>query len=81
MYNKEFFEYSVIEQLRDIAPGMIISIIMGTAVYACEFIPVHFNMILKLIVQIVVGVIVYSVLSYFFNKKDMDFLRACLVSF
>lgn len=60
-YNKRLFDYSVIEQLTDIAPQLLISIVMGCVVYALSFFKI--GALSLLTIQILIGVVVYILLS------------------
>lgn len=60
--NKKMIGYSIWEQIRDILPAFILSIIMGSVVYLCSYINV--GLFVRLIIQIVVGIVVYIVLSF-----------------
>ena len=57
--NKKFLGYGYMEQLKDILPFAVASIIMGGVVLLVGFLRI--NLLIKLITQIVVGMIVYVV--------------------
>lgn len=57
-YSAELLDYSTIEQIKDITPAFITSIIMGIIVYFAGVIFTNSNLI-KLIVQFMIGVVSY----------------------
>lgn len=63
--NKQLVNYSFLEQVKDITPSFIISIIMGLCVYAMNYLKM--SLILLLISQIFAGVIIYILLSIIFR--------------
>lgn len=72
--NKKLMNYSYIEQLKDILPGILLAAFMGGCVYCVNFL--HLNNWLTLIIQVPLGAIIYIGLSallklesftYFFN--------------
>lgn len=65
--NKELMNYRYIDQLKDLAPSAILSIIMGIIVYCVNYIGL--NTILTLIIQVVSGIIIYVGLSII-TKND-----------
>lgn len=70
--NKELLNYSFKEQWKDIMPSMLLSLIMGAGVYGVKFI--GFEIWLTLIVQIVVGIILYIGLAYIFKLECFRYL-------
>lgn len=59
--NKKLIDYSYIEQMRDIVPSLLLSFIMLGCVLAVELL--NLNSVMTLLVQVLVGVIVYMFLS------------------
>lgn len=57
-YSAEILSYSTMEQIKDIAPAFIASMLMAIVVYFCGEILLTGNLA-KLIVQFIIGVIVY----------------------
>lgn len=55
--NKKLLDYGFLEQLKDILPGILLATFMGMTVYWFKFLPLHEGLIL--LIQIVVGVIIY----------------------
>ncbi len=57
--NKKLLNYSYIDQLKDIMPYILISVIMGGMVYLVNFL--NLSLIITLIIQIIVGAIIYYI--------------------
>jgi len=84
--NKKLLNYSYLNQLKDIMPSILLAIAMGIIVYIFNFLNVH--IVLKLIIQVLVGIVVYIVgakiikidsfgyildyIKQMFLKKDRD---------
>lgn len=70
--NLRLLDYSYKEQIKDIIPSLLLSIIMGGIVYSILF----FNMspYLTLIIQILVGAIVYISLAKLFKLECYEYL-------
>ena len=70
--NLKLLNYSYREQIKDILPSLLLSIIMGIVVYGI----LYFNMsaILTLSIQIIVGAVVYLVLSKLFKLECYEYL-------
>ena len=76
--NKKLLGYGYLEQMRDILPGILISVFMGVCVKMIEFIPMP--LILTLIVQVMSGVIIYVLLSKLFKLESFEYLLGILRS-
>lgn len=70
--NKKLMGYSYMEQLKDLFPSFILSVIMGICVYSLKYF-LHSVWIL-LITQIVFGVIIYFLLSKIFKLEPYLYL-------
>jgi len=72
--------YSFFGQMRDIFPAVIMSSLMGCAVYFVGMVPLH--MMLVLLLQVVTGVVVYVVLSVVFRcsalRDIIDILKGMI---
>lgn len=77
--NKRLLNYSYIEQLKDIMPNIVLAIIMGEIIYLINFI--NCNIVLKLIIQIFVGMIIYILESVIFKLETFDYLRQIIKNF
>lgn len=69
--NKKYLGYSLMEQLKDIAPNFIISLAMSICVYGIGNLPL--NVYFILFIQVFSGVIIYYILSMFFNNDNLRY--------
>lgn len=75
--NKKLIGYSYLEQMKDILPSFIAAILMLFGVWAVELLQI--GTIITLIVQVLVGVVVYAALSIIFKMKPFrDLLGMCM---
>ena len=65
--NKKFMNYSYLEQMKDILPGILFAAIMGIVVYCVRFL--NLNEWITLLIQVPLGVIIYIVLSAVFKLE------------
>ncbi|GAB1431778.1 lipopolysaccharide biosynthesis protein [Spirochaetota bacterium] len=70
--NKKLMNYSYPEQLIDMTPSYILSLIMFIIVMLVSKLPLQ-NIILMPI-QIITGAAAYALLSFIFNKKQLDYI-------
>ena len=70
--NVKILGYKVSEQLMDFLPSVCLSIVMGGFVFGVSFIPMHY--IGVLVVQVLVGVIVYVGLSALFKLESFKYI-------
>lgn len=70
--NKKLLNYSYLEQMKDILPSLILSIIMGGIVYSIVLL--EFSNLLTIIIQIIIGGISYIGLSYLFKLECFMYL-------
>lgn len=77
-YNNKLFKYSVIEQIMDIVPQLLISIIMGCIVYVISFL--NINALSLLIIQILIGIVAYILLSVAFKIDSYSYLLEMIKS-
>lgn len=77
--NKKLLGYSYLEQVRDFLPGIILALVMGVAVYFIGFI--NLPIILKLIIQVVSGVLIYIGLSALFQIEEFVYLWNMMIAF
>lgn len=70
--NKALFNYGYIEQIRDITPSFLISVLMGLVVYSINY----FNVgnLLMLAIQVLVGIILYLILAIVFRIESFNYL-------
>lgn len=74
----ETIKYSLFEQLKDCFPSFIMSFIMGMIVFWVGL--VNINIYLKLILQVVVGGIVYIIMSVITNNSSFDSIKKLIMS-
>jgi len=70
--NQELINYGYLEQMRDILPILLISLVMFAVVYAMNALSLATGMLLVL--QAIVGVAVYVGLSMLFKVESMQFI-------
>lgn len=70
--NKKLMNYSYIEQLKDILPGILLAAFMGGSVYCVNFL--HLNNWLTLIIQVPLGAIIYIGLSALFKFESFTYI-------
>lgn len=73
-FSNRLIGYKFKEQLEDVCPAVLFSAIMGIAVYMMSFI--NLNKVLVLIIQIIVGGIIYIVLSRNFKLNAYEYMMA-----
>lgn len=70
--NRKLLNYSYIAQLKDIMPGILLAVFMGVCVYPIQYI--HIPVILILAVQVIVGAVIYILLSKGFKLECFEYL-------
>lgn len=70
--NKKLLNYSYFEQIRDIFPNLLLSSVMAVIVYCFSFL--GFPMIITFICQILIGLIIYPLLSKLFKVGSLDYI-------
>ena len=76
--NKKLIGYSYLEQMKDLLPNILVSIIMGVSVFLVSYLNV--NNIILLLLQILTGVIVYVIVSAIFKLEGFTFLKESILS-
>lgn len=77
--NKKYIGYSIRDQINDVAPGIVLSLIMGLVVYIIGlFIP---NVYLSLVIQIIIGIAFYISISHIMNLESYLYVRGTLNDF
>ncbi len=74
--NLKLLNYSYKEQLMDIMPGLGLSLIMGIAVYCIYFLDLF--MVLTLVLQVIIGVVVYFSMAYILRLECFTYLLSAL---
>lgn len=72
-YVKKYLNYGLKEQLVDITNILITSSLMGIVVYSLDIFT-SFGAITTLIIQLIVGVVVYSVMSYILCRNEFNYV-------
>lgn len=70
--SKKLVDYGWNEQITDVLPTLIASLIMGAFVYACSFIPL--GNFLVLIIQMLVGAIIYFIACRVMSLEGLDYI-------
>lgn len=77
--NKKLLNYSYIEQLKDILPSILLASFMGVCVWTIEFL--HLSVVITLILQIIVGLVVYILFSKLFKLEAFYYIFDIIKSF
>ncbi len=77
--NKKLLGYSYLEQLKDIVPNIVLTIIMGVVVYCVSLL--RLGNILTLIIQVPLGAIIYILGSKLFKLDSFEYLLSTLKNF
>lgn len=75
--NGKILKYPVTEQIKDIMPPLVVSVIMGGIVYALNYLPIA-NAFVKLLLQVVVGVCVYVGLAFILKLDSLSYVLRSL---
>ena len=70
--NKKLLNYSYLEQMKDILPSLLLSIIMGIFIYPIIFL--RFSDIITIFLQVMLGAIIYLTLSYLLKLECFMYL-------
>lgn len=73
--NKHFLNYGYFDQLKDIVPILVTSLLMGTIIYPLKYFIESSQMIL-LVAQLSVGLIIYILLSYIFKLSVFQYIKS-----
>lgn len=76
---KKLINYGLINQLKDILPSLLVSLAMGVVVYFVG--KIQLSNLIVLIIQVVVGVLVYLLLSFIFRIKSLSFFTNYIKEF
>ena len=77
--NKKLLNYSYLQQLKDIMPGLILSVFMGFCMYLVKF--MNMGLVLTFITQIIVGYIVYVACSFILKIEPFEYILSILKNF
>lgn len=70
--NRRLLDYGILDQLRDVAPSLLVSLSMGFVVFCIQFL--HLPNVLLLVSQISVGVAVYILLCAAFRLESFCYI-------
>ena len=70
--NKDILKYGYIDQFKDLGNNMIVGILMGAIVWLLTFLPMSNFIILPM--QLVVGIIIYILLSKLFKIESYSYI-------
>lgn len=70
--SKKLLGYAFKDQIKDIMPASILSILMGAIVYSISFVPLNATVVLVL--QVLFGIIVYVLASVIFKIDSFSFI-------
>ena len=71
-YNQTILNYSLKEQLNDLASNFLSAMLMGALVYSVSYIPLH--VFWKLVLQVFLGCSVYVFLSIIFKNDSFSYI-------
>lgn len=74
--NKKLLGYSYLNQIRDIFPSIIISLVMGAIVFSVLLL--NYSDIITLLIQVPLGIVVYVLLSKLFQRDIFDYTLSIL---
>ena len=77
--NRKLLNYSYLNQLKDILPGILLAVFMGGCVYLVHFL--HLNDWLTLLIQVPLGGVIYIGLSKFFKLESFEYILDMLKGF
>ncbi|MBQ7288433.1 MAG: lipopolysaccharide biosynthesis protein [Clostridia bacterium] len=78
--NRKLLQYNYLEQLKDIMPNILLSVIMGVCVWLISLLPI--NGILLLLIQVLTGAVFYIGVSYLLKLESfMYFLHIIMDKF
>ncbi len=77
--NRKLLNYNYLQQLKDILPSIILAVIMGSLVYLINFIGLP--SFITLIIQIIMGGIIYIGLSKLFKIDSFNYILEILKGF
>lgn len=76
--NRKLLNYSYLEQLKDILPGILLAVFMGVCISTVQWL--HLPVILELGLQVALGVIIYIGLSKLLKLDSFEYLLALVKS-
>ncbi len=77
--NKKLLKYNYFQQIKDILPSVILATTMGATVYCINFLCL--NNVLTLLIQVLLGVIIYMSGAKLFKFESFNFLLTFIKNF
>ena len=77
--NRKLLHYGYLEQLKDILPGILLAVGMGVCVYFIGKFPLPYDILL--IIQVVVGGIIYLMGSIIFRLDSFEYICEMVKSY
>ena len=77
--NKKLLNYGYVSQLKDILPSILLAVFMGGIIYLFNFI--HLSAIITLLIQIIVGGIIYITLAKIFKIDSFEYILDTIKGF
>ena len=77
--NRKLLGYGYMEQVRDFAPGILLSVGMGICVYFIGLL--QLPAIVTLLIQFIAGAVIYIVISAVLNLEEFEYLFGMIKSF
>lgn len=74
--NKKLLGYGYIEQMKDLFPSFVLSVVMGVAVFAVSYLALPD--ILTLVIQVVLGAVIYIVASAVFKLESFTYITTMI---
>jgi O-antigen/teichoic acid export membrane protein len=71
--NRQLIRYGYIEQIKDIVPGFLLSALMGASIFSLGYLQI--GILFKLLIQIIVGALIYIALSEFFKVESYNYFK------
>ena len=71
--NKDLLNYGYGEQISDVLPSLLLSIVMGGSIYLLHFLSL--SPLVTMLLQILAGVIIYPSLAYLFKLECFTYIR------
>lgn len=77
--NRRLLNYQYKEQIKDVLPALLISLVMFAVVFPMNYL--NINIYLLLLIQILIGIVVYFGLAYIFKLESLDYLIKMIKDF
>jgi teichuronic acid exporter len=76
--NKKLLNYGYGEQVKDILPSLLLSLVMGVIVYLFSYF--GFSPLVTMVLQILAGVVIYVLLALLFRLECFHYLINTILS-